>query len=76
MSAGTQWELIRSRHLEDRLHSTVGRIDTRRRRFEPGSVEDQRLSPARGVFIGTLLGCIAWLAIFASGFAIQSLLFG
>lgn len=76
MSVGTQWDLVRSTHLEDRAHSTIEHLDARRRRSESVSGDDEPLSSARGVFVGALLGGIAWLAIFATGFALQSLLFG
>jgi hypothetical protein len=74
MSVGTQWELVRSTHLEDQP-PTIERLNARRR-FESVSEDDEPLSSARGVFVGALLGSIAWLAIFATGFALLSLLFG
>ena len=76
MSVGTQWDLVHSTQLEEWPNSMLEGGEPRPQRCEPGSHQNEQLGAARGISVGALLGSIAWLAIFASGFAIRSLLFG
>jgi hypothetical protein len=77
MSVGTQWDLVHSTHLEDRTHSTVERVDVRRKRLERKEVDHREpLGSARGAFNGAILGAAVWVLIIGSAFALQSLIFG